>query len=259
MAKTQLSSLLLLAVFAGYPTSDVAEAFSPSVLPRTPRPSSAVSAALVHQDDIVHEADSAGLAITDDSLSSDYNTLLQTVTTKKVPPDQVFAAMLRVEKQSYRDVRTQDPATAQCMAENLEGDWRPIFSNGTTITQKRLGNRHVNYLPIKFVISLKPNEGRLQNGIYLGSYHVIRITGTFEYNAEKRKFRFGFHHMSLLNGLVQFDLEEGQDTKFATTFGLGGHVGLWNILMADQHMMMARGAGQGLTLWKREFGHQAAW
>lgn len=45
------------------------------------------------------------------------------------------------------------------MVKNMFGDWRPIFSNGTTITQKRLGG-HLNYLPIKFVISLR-DQGKL--------------------------------------------------------------------------------------------------
>ena len=189
--------------------------------------------------------------------NNDYDTLLQTVETKAVHPDEAYASMLRLEKKSYREVRTQSQDTAQRMASNLEGDWRPIFSTGTAITQNRLGGRRVNYFPIKAVISFR-TDGRVQNGVYFGDCHLIRITGWQNYTAETRKLNFGFHHMSLFNGTVQFKLKEGQDTAFAQAFGLGGHKGLWNILLADENMVMARGVGHGLTLWKREENHKAA-
>jgi len=40
---------------------------------------------------------------------------------------------------------------------------------------------------------------------------------------------------------------------------LRGSISLWNILLADKNVMMARGAGQGLTSWKREHGHTVVW
>lgn len=189
-----------------------------------------------------------------------YETLLQTVTTRKVPPDTVFASMRSLEMQSYHDVRDQSPATAERMESDLVGDWSPIFSSGTTTTQERLGGRRVNYFPIKAVISFRPQVngvGLLQNGLYYGSYHWVRLTGTYQYKPDQRRLHFGYHHMSLFNGAIQADFKEGQDIQFALATGLGGKIGLWNILLADQAMMMARGAGRGLTLWKRIQGHKA--
>lgn len=191
----------------------------------------------------------------------DYDTLLETVTTKKVPPDVVFASMCSLEKESYHEVRQQSQATAERMAHDLVGDWSPIFSSGTTTTQERLGGRRVNYFPIKAVISFRDPEhetGLLQNGLYFRDYHWVRLTGTYQYNPEKRKLKFGYHHMSLFNGAFEMSFKEGQDIAFALLTGLGGKIGLWNILLADQAMMMARGAGRGLTLWKRIHRHKAA-
>lgn len=207
-----------------------------------------------------------------DNDEDDYGTLLETVTTKKVPPDTVFRSMCTLEKQSYHDVRTQDQDTAARMAADLVGDWSPIFSSGTTTTQERLAGHRVNYFPIKAVISFRsppqeePQEGNvtneivggpLQNGLYFGDYHWVRLTGTYYYDTAKRRLRFGYHHMSLFNGAYEMNFKEGQDIEFALLTGLGGKIGLWNILLADQAMMMARGAGRGLTLWKRIHGHKA--
>lgn len=195
----------------------------------------------------------------DTSVSKDYDTLLETVQTRKVDPDIVFESMLRLEKQSYRDRWTQSQETADRMTQELEGNWRPVFSSGTTITQARLGGKRLNYFPIKAVISLKPDEGKIQNGLYVGDYYLIRLNGTCEYQPKLRRFRFGFDHISLLNGMFHIDLSAGQDIQFAVAAGLGGKIGLWNILLADGRLLMARGAGQAITLWRRELNHHAEW
>ena len=192
-------------------------------------------------------------------LKQDYDTLLATVQTRKVSPDKVHAAMARLEKQSYRERWTQSSDTAQRMAQELKGDWRPIFSSGTTITQARLGGRPLNYFPIKAVISIRPEVGKIQNGLYLGDFFLVRLNGTCKYDASKRRFHFSFHYMSFLNGLFEVHLKEGDDTAFALAVGVGGHIGLWNILLADEQMMMARGAAKAITLWKRIDGHEAVW
>ena len=194
-----------------------------------------------------------------DTARADYDTLLEAVDTWKVPPDFVFDSMTRLEKKSYRERWTQSKDTAEEMTRSLEGNWRPVFSSGTPITQARLGGRRLNYFPIKGVISLQPDEGKIQNGLYVGDFYLIRLNGTCQYDAKLRRFRFSFHHMSFLNGAFSVDLKEGQDTEFATMVGLGGKIGIWNILLADENMLMARGAGQAITLWKREHRHTAVW
>ena len=188
-----------------------------------------------------------------------YDTLLKTIQTRQVHPDVVFDSMLRLEKMSYRERWTQSKEVAARMAESLKGDFRPVFSSGTPITQKRLGGHRLNYFPIKAVISLLPEEGKIQNGLYFGDYYLIRLDGTCVYEPKLRRFRFSFHNMRFFNGAFKIDFAEGQDVEFATTVGLGGKIGLWNILLADENMMMARGAGQAITLWKRQQGHRAEW
>lgn len=232
---------------------------------------------VVHAFLVVHRRQSPSLArrvaVIDDDLwpreeqpnpiVQDYNVLLETCLTKKVPVDTVFNSMLRMEKQSYHDLHTQTNSTAMQMMQDLIGDWSPIFTSGTTTTQKRLGNRRMNYFPIKAVISFRPimedsGIGPLQNGLYFGDYHLVRLTGTYKYDPKWRKLRFGYDHMSLFNGAIKVHFKEGEDIQFALATGLGGKIGLWNILLADQSMMMARGAGRGLTLWKRRQGHKDA-
>ncbi|KAL7565964.1 hypothetical protein ACA910_008420 [Epithemia clementina (nom. ined.)] len=259
---------VFLAAAVGYSSCLVA-AFSPGPFDRR-----AISTTRHHVSTVVQQETSvdaaAGIAVPISSLSSssldnlskedeDYKTLLKTVQTRKVRPDLVFDSMLRLEKQSYRSRWTQTEDMALKMTQALAGNFRPIFSSGTPITQARLGGRRLNYFPIKAVISLLPEEGKIQNGLYVGDYYLIRLNGTCEYEPRLRRFRFSFHHMSFLNGAFKIDLQQGQDIEFATTVGLGGKIGLWNILLADQDMLMARGAGEAITLWKREHGHQAEW
>jgi hypothetical protein len=193
------------------------------------------------------------------SLKDDYETLLEAVETRKAHPDKVQSAMNNLEKLSYRERWTQSTETAERMAQDLKGDWRPIFSSGTTITQARLGGRPLNYFPIKAVISLRPEEGKIQNGLYIGEFYLVRLNGTCQYEADTRRFHFSFHYMSFLNGAFEIHLKEGQDTAFALAVGVGGHIGLWNMLLADQKVLMARGAAKAITLWKRIDGHRAVW
>jgi hypothetical protein len=204
------------------------------------------------------QADTAK-SLSSPSLKDDYETLLETVETRKVHPDKVHSAMTNLEKLSYRERWTQSTETAERMAQDLKGDWRPIFSSGTTITQARLGGRALNYFPIKAVISLRPEEGKIQNGLYIGEFYLVRLNGTCQYEAATRRFHFSFHYMSFLNGAFEIHLKEGQDTDFALAVGVGGHIGLWNMLLADQKVLMARGAAKAITLWKRIDGHKAVW
>jgi hypothetical protein len=111
------------------------------------------------------QADTAK-SLSSPSLKDDYETLLETVETRKVHPDKVHSAMTNLEKLSYRERWTQSTETAERMAQDLKGDWRPIFSSGTTITQAELSTT----FPSRQLFRSVPRRARFKMDCILANF-----------------------------------------------------------------------------------------
>ena len=67
--------------------------------------------------------------------------------TRTQDPELVYEALVKLEKLQRQKAKT-DPTVAQEMLENLDGDWRLVFTTGTAETQKKIKGK-VNYFPLK--------------------------------------------------------------------------------------------------------------
>jgi len=179
--------------------------------------------------------------------------LQQAAETRQEDSEKVVAALLALEKQ-MRQLAKEDPNTASSMRENLNGDWRLIFTTGTVDTQKRSGR--VNYFPIKAVQSFR-EDSTIQNGIYVGNFPVLRFQGTFDFNLKSRKLEFDFDQVKLLNWL-DIQLGNGKAAELGAKSGLGSKNNVnakrkpfFNWISANEKIATARGGGGGLALWKR--------
>jgi hypothetical protein len=174
---------------------------------------------------------------------------------KQEDSDIVVQALLELETQMRQQAKEDYPATAQNILENLNGDWRLIFTTGTIDTQKRSGR--VNYFPLKAVQSFRTDTMEIENGIFIGDFQAIKFSGTFEFNLKSRKLEFDFSLVTLFS-FLDIQLGRGEAAKLGAKSGLGSenNVGtdrkaFFNWISADNDIATARGGGGGLALWKR--------
>ncbi len=90
----------------------------------------------------------------DEPISMALSILYDAAETKNENTDAVYNALEELERlqRSKRKVEmeaTNDYSTAERMLQNLDGEWRLIFTTGTKETQNKLGGNRINYFPIK--------------------------------------------------------------------------------------------------------------
>ena len=187
------------------------------------------------------------------TLDENMTLLKKAAASKDQDSDAVVTALLEVEKQ-MRQAAKEDPNVASEMRQQLNGDWRLVFTTGTIDTQKRTGR--INYFPLKAVQSFRPNND-IENGIYLGDFPAVKFQGTFEFNLKSRKLEFDFTQLTLFN-FLDIQLGQGEAAELGAKSGLGSknNVGakrkaFFNWISADADIATARGGGGGLALWKR--------
>lgn len=186
--------------------------------------------------------------------------LVKAAETKKEDPDEVLSNLESLE-QLMRKKRKAEPETAAAeVLENLNGEWRLIFTTGTKDTQKKLGAK-INYFPIKAVqgFSTEDSPMKITNGIYLGDFSVLQFFGDFEFDLKKSKLEFDFDQISVLGFMI--NLGKGKAAEIGASTGLGSEnnkklvendkKAFFNWISADENIATARGGGGGLALWKR--------
>ena len=105
----------------------------------------------------------------------------------------------------------------------------------------------------------------LTNGIYLGSFELLKFYGDFEWLEAQRKLEFDFDAIAVLG--ARFDLPKGGAEKIGASTGLGaesnvkraksGKRAFFNWISADDEIATARGGGGGLALWRRDVEMEA--
>jgi len=144
--------------------------------------------------------------------------------------------------------------------ENLNGNWRLIFTTGTKSTQERF-KRKINYFPFKAIQSFDTSTEpfQIENGIYFGDSVVLKFFGDFTFNLLTSKLEFIFNQISILG--LKLDLGKTTAAQIGSSTGLGaesnvanakkGKKASFNWISADSSIASARGGGGGLALWKR--------
>ena len=101
-------------------------------------------------------------------------------TSREADPDTVCEAMLTVEK-SMRDTAKADGGElSRSTLQSLDGAWRLVFTTGTVEMQSKLG-RKVDYFPLRATQTFDTRTNAITNGIYVGSFALVRFFGTFEW------------------------------------------------------------------------------
>ena len=99
--------------------------------------------------------------------------------------DEVVNNLLELE-QLMRKRQKLDDTTSLETKKFLNGSWRLVFTTGTIDTQKKIKGR-INYFPIKSVQSFNTETMKISNGIYLGSFAVLKFFGDFDWKEKPRK------------------------------------------------------------------------
>lgn len=197
------------------------------------------------------------------SIEKSLAVLYKAAETKNVDSDEVYRALVDLEKLT-RQLAKEDPTFAQSIVDNLDGDWRLIFTTGTAQTQKKIGGGRINYFPLKAVQSFRTKDiepKSIENGIYFGTFPAIKFKGTMEFDLRKRRLEFDFDSVMLLD-TFDIKLRRGEAATLGAKSGLGSESNVKNIeqnnkkaffnwISADDKIATARGGGGGLALWKR--------
>jgi len=201
----------------------------------------------------------------DEPISMALSILYDAAETKNENTDAVYNALVELERlqRSKRKVEMEannDYSTAERMLQNLDGEWRLIFTTGTKETQNKLGGNRINYFPLKAVQSFdtKSVPMKIANGIYVGQYPVLKFFGDFEFDLKKCKLEFDFDQIAVFGLMI--NLGKGKAAEIGAASGLGSKsntklIGkkkpFFNWISADQRIATARGGGGGLALWKK--------
>jgi len=195
-----------------------------------------------------------------EKISSCKEILTKAADTKAEDPDIVLEALEDLEKLMRQKRKEEGESAAEEVLQNLNGDWRLIFTTGTKDTQKRF-NTKINYFPIKAVQSFDSTTSpfSIQNGIYAGEFAILKFFGDFDFDLRKSKLEFDFDQIAIFG--FKIGLNKDEAAKIGASSGLGskgnvdnakkGRKAFFNWISADKDIATARGGGGGLALWKR--------
>eukprot|EP00752_Nemacystus_decipiens_P005811 g5257.t1 len=166
--------------------------------------------------------------------------IVRAAETRDVDPDTVIEAIRLLEKSggSKKPLEGRDSSQPKFDLLTDNGNWRLIFTTGDVKTQKKLGGK-ISYVPIKAVQVFNPDY-TITNGVYLGSFPVLKFTGTFTWVEETARLEFTFDQVGVLG--LTFPYKQGE-SKVQPGF---------TFMDISDRYVIARGAGGGLALWLRQ-------
>ena len=101
-------------------------------------------------------------------------------TSREADPDTVCEAMLTVEKGMRDTAKADGGELSRSTLQSLDGAWRLVFTTGTVEMQSKLG-RKVDYFPLRATQTFDTRTNAITNGIYVGSFALVRFFGSFEW------------------------------------------------------------------------------
>ena len=103
-------------------------------------------------------------------------------TSREADPDTVCEAMLTVEKGMRDTAKADGGELSRSTLQSLDGAWRLVFTTGTVEMQSKLG-RKVDYFPLRATQTFDTRTNAITNGIYVGSFALVRFFGSFEWRS----------------------------------------------------------------------------
>ena len=103
-------------------------------------------------------------------------------TSREADPDTVCEAMLTVEKGMRDTAKADGGELSRSTLQSLDGAWRLVFTTGTVEMQSKLG-RKIDYFPLRATQTFDTRTNAITNGIYVGSFALVRFFGSIEWRA----------------------------------------------------------------------------
>ncbi|KAL3135757.1 hypothetical protein ABBQ32_007320 [Trebouxia sp. C0010 RCD-2024] len=172
--------------------------------------------------------------------------LHKAATDRSIPPKQVCAAMIQIEKH-----KLPTDGWAQTLGGDASPGWRLVFTTGTKQVQEAVkgGAGGGRYIPINAVQRWNDETKVIENGIYLGHIASLKLTGPWAMN--KKKMDFDFDRISIKLGPWKFGLNlkpRQMDDTFRKEAAKGAGP-FFLFCYVDDRICVARGRGGGLALW----------
>mmetsp|Transcript_23602 Transcript_23602/g.30607 ORF Transcript_23602/g.30607 Transcript_23602/m.30607 type:complete len:240 (+) Transcript_23602:112-831(+) len=166
--------------------------------------------------------------------------LIQACETKDVEPDLVLDSIMFLEKEQRRRRRENPKSDGEESGDlqKVSGNWQLVFTTGDKKTEKNFGR--INYFPVKAVQCFDASNMQITNGIYIGDFSVLLFSGEFVWIDEKTRLEFDFNKVKV--GPFEFGFGSKDPPKVQPSF---------NFIAIEEKIIVARGAGGGLALWKR--------
>eukprot|EP00904_Undaria_pinnatifida_P008532 jgi/Undpi1/4809/HiC_scaffold_19.g08162.m1 len=228
-----LTLLLGIVLFVKHPEAFLGPAVLPSCSSRTSR--AARSPGLLRMQSAVEV----------DSIEQAQSIILSAAESRDQDPDTVIEAIRLIERKGGSKKPAEGDANGNSGGSEPKfglltnnGNWRLIFTTGDMKTQKKIGGK-ISYVPIKAVQVFNPDY-TITNGVYLGSFPLLKFSGTFTWAEEKARLEFTFDQVGVLG--LTFPYKQGE-SKVQPGF---------TFMDISDRYVIARGAGGGLALWLRQ-------
>mmetsp|Transcript_21893 Transcript_21893/g.30048 ORF Transcript_21893/g.30048 Transcript_21893/m.30048 type:complete len:229 (+) Transcript_21893:47-733(+) len=168
--------------------------------------------------------------------------LAQACETRDVAPDLLLDSIVFLEREQRRRRRGggggSGGGSASGDLERVSGCWQLVFTTGDKKTEKNFGR--INYFPVKAVQCFDAQTMGITNGIFLGDFALLKFFGTFTWIDERTRLEFDFDKVAVLG--LEFGFGQKEPPKVPPAF---------NFIAIEEKIVVARGAGGGLALWRR--------
>mmetsp|Transcript_4357 Transcript_4357/g.10677 ORF Transcript_4357/g.10677 Transcript_4357/m.10677 type:complete len:233 (-) Transcript_4357:138-836(-) len=155
-------------------------------------------------------------------------------------PQEVFEAIRLLEK-------AKDKEGVSGFADKLTGDWRLIYTTGTSQTEKQVGR--INYVPIVAVQRFDMDKEFIRNGVYFGPLS-LEFEGSLRWIEDQRRLEFDFEVLKVCG--FSLDLPDWARSALGMKSSAPyKRQPAFNFVAADGTVIAARGAGGGVALWVR--------
>ncbi|CAM9773999.1 unnamed protein product [Discosporangium mesarthrocarpum] len=183
--------------------------------------------------------------------------LLSAAEKRDQEPDSIIEAIRFLERERSKESGEADGETTKFNQLTTNGNWRLVFTTGDLKTQKKLGGNKISYVPIK-AVQVFNADYTITNGVYLGSFPLLKFFGTFTWDEGRSRLEFTFNEVEPMtwSPLVTPHAVSCQVAVLGLKFPFNQgeskvQPGFTFIYLCDEYVI-ARGAGGGLALWLRQ-------
>jgi hypothetical protein len=138
--------------------------------------------------------------------------------------------------------------SSNALVTQLNGSWRLVYTTGADQTQEK-ESRRINYHPLKVIQSFNTDSKTIADGIYLGNFCILKLSGLFDFDTATRRLEYDFNALRLLD-VFTIPLAGATRLAAAASGSESKKLPFFNWISADATLATAR-RGRGVLVWKR--------